>query len=172
MTSCTLLGAVLLLTASVAVPAPPTPGTGAASATVVVYRPPVDGAVHVVRAFDPPPQPWLAGHRGVDLAVGPGGTVRAPADGVVTFSGQVAGRGVVTVAHPDGRRSSLEPVLPSVDVGRLVVAGDVLGTTAGDAHGRPEDGPALHWGVREDDRYVDPWELLPGRGPVVLLPRP
>src|SRR5437763_11992452 len=32
---------------------------------------------HVVRGFDPPIQPWLAGHRGVDLAGAPGAPVLA-----------------------------------------------------------------------------------------------
>ena len=37
----------------------------------------------VVRRFDPPPQPWLAGHRGVDLAAAPvgGGPGRRRRDG-------------------------------------------------------------------------------------------
>ncbi|UZN04841.1 murein hydrolase activator EnvC family protein [Cellulomonas sp. S1-8] len=146
------------------------PAHGAAVA--VDYRPPLDAPVMVLRAFDPPPQPWLAGHRGVDLAASAGARVRAPAAGVVTFAGPVAGRGVVTVLHDDGLRSSLEPVRPSRTVGTRVGAGDEVGTLSGDAHGGVPGGPALHWGVRTDDRYVDPWALLPGRGPVVLLPVP
>jgi len=158
-------GATWVVTA-VAAPAPTTPPTTA------VYRPPLDGPVRVLRPFDPPEQPWLAGHRGVDLTATAGGEVRAPADGVVTFAGMVAGRGVISVLHGDGRRSSLEPVSATLPTGTRVVAGDPLGTVAGDAHGGGPGGPALHWGVREGDVYVDPWALLPGRGPVVLLPVP
>jgi len=40
------------------------------------YGWPIDGPV-VVRRFDPPPAPWLAGHRGVDLGAAPGGAVRS-----------------------------------------------------------------------------------------------
>lgn len=134
------------------------------------YRAPVDGVPRLVRAFDPPPQPWMAGHRGVDVAAGPGTTVRAPRAGTVTFAGDVAGRGVVTVLHDDGLRSSLEPLAVEVGKGARVDAGQALGTLAGDAHGGTPGGPALHWGVRDGDRYVDPWDLLPGHGPVVLLP--
>ncbi|MCC2321946.1 murein hydrolase activator EnvC family protein [Cellulomonas xiejunii] len=145
-------------------PAPP--------ADAGVYRLPLDGPGRVLRPFDPPPRPWLAGHRGVDLSAPADGQVRAPAAGVVSFAGLVAGRGVVSVLHDDGRRSSLEPVSATLPAGTRVVAGDPLGTVAGDAHGGVPGGPALHWGVREGDVYVDPWALLPGRGPVVLLPLP
>ncbi|GIG38443.1 murein hydrolase activator EnvC family protein [Cellulomonas phragmiteti] len=161
-----VLGAILPGSGADGAPArPPAPAA-------VVYRAPLDAPVRVVRAFDPPARPWLAGHRGVDLAAEPGAAVRAPADGTVTFAGRVVDRGVVTVLHDDGRRSSLEPVSPSVAAGAHVRAGDVLGTVDGHAHGGAHGGPALHWGVREDDRYVNPWALLPGRGPVVLLPVP
>lgn len=140
------------------------------------YRPPLDGQVRVLRPFDPPARPWLAGHRGVDLATVDGQAVRAPADGVVAFAGVVVGRGVVSVLHDDGRRSSLEPVSTTVGAGTRVLAGDPLGSVDGDAHGGAPSGapggPALHWGVREGDVYVDPWALLPGLGPVVLLPVP
>ncbi|MBO9569522.1 MAG: M23 family metallopeptidase [Cellulomonas iranensis] len=144
--------------------APPPPAPPAA------YRPPVEAPV-VVRAFAPPPRPWLPGHRGVDVAAAAGAPVLAPADGVVTFAGRVVDRGVVTVLHPDGRRSSLEPVSATVAVGQAVLAGDALGVVAGSPHGT-EGGPGVHWGVREGDVYVDPWDLLPGRGPVVLLEAP
>src|SRR5215472_334561 len=33
-----------------------------------VYLWPLPGLPRVVRAFEPPPKPWLPGHRGVDLA--------------------------------------------------------------------------------------------------------
>lgn len=144
--------------------------TGPETVTATVYRAPVQGTVRTSRPFDPPPRPWLAGHRGVDLLVGHDQAVVAPADGTVAFAGQVAGRSVVTVLHADGRRSSLEPVRPAVAARDRVAAGDLVGTLDGTAHGGTPD--ALHWGVREGDVYVDPMSLLPGSGPVVLLPLP
>src|SRR5688500_11978557 len=71
---------------------------------------PVDGA-RVVRRFDPPPRPWLPGHRGTDLAAAPGSVVRAAGAGTIVFAGQVAGRGVVSVAHSGGLRTTYEPVV-------------------------------------------------------------
>ena len=137
------------------------------------YRAPLEAPTSVVRPFDPPEQPWLPGHRGVDLAAGPGAVVVAPAEGTVTFAGEVAGRGVVTVTHPDGRRSSVEPVRPGVVAGEVVAGGTPVATVDGTAHADASaaDVPLLHWGVRlRDGTYVDPWSLLPGEGPVVLLP--
>src|SRR5690606_7535553 len=43
------------------------------------FRLPVDGPV--VRRFAPPPEPWLPGHRGVDLAAAPGAVVHAAGAG-------------------------------------------------------------------------------------------
>lgn len=127
------------------------------------YRPPVDGAV--TRLFDPPAVRWGSGHRGVDLAAGPGAPVRSPAAGVVAYAGPVAGRGVVTVLHDDGLRSSLEPVDADVAPGDRVVPGTVLGTLQ-DRSGHE----GVHWGVRDGDAYLDPLSLLARTSPVVLLP--
>src|SRR5690349_17646532 len=76
------------------------PPAALAPAAAVAYRAPVPGAV--VRPFAPPPTPYAAGHRGVDLAAGPSAVVGAAAAGTVRFAGAVAGRGVVVLAHADG----------------------------------------------------------------------
>ncbi|PID54276.1 MAG: peptidase M23, partial [Micrococcales bacterium] len=75
---------------------------------------PLDPRPAVSRAFDPPPRRWLAGHRGIDMPAAEGTPVLAPRQGTVTFAGTVVDRGVVTITHPDGLRSSLEPVQPTV----------------------------------------------------------
>lgn len=135
---------------------------------VVRYRPPSAAPVRVVRPFAGPAQPWAPGHRGVDLAAPVGTPVLAPAAGTVTVSGTVVDRGVVTIVHADGRRSSLEPVSPQVVVGQHVEAGQVVGTVSGERSHCA--GSCLHWGVRDGQAYLDPLTLLPGAGPVVLLP--
>ncbi|HEX6970337.1 MAG TPA: M23 family metallopeptidase [Micromonosporaceae bacterium] len=132
------------------------------------FRLPVDG--WVTRRFEPPPQRWSAGHRGVDLAAAPGATVRAAGAGMVYFAGRIAGRGVVSVAHDGGLRTTYEPVEPAVSTGDRVAAGDPLGVLASGHLGCPE--PAcLHWGLRRGEEYLDPLSLL-GVGRVRLLPVP
>lgn len=140
--------------------------TGRRSAWVA----PVDGPVVVVRPFAPPPWPWLPGHRGVDLAAVRGTIVRAAGGGTVTVAGDIAGRGVVVVAHPDGLRTTYEPVSPLVSVGDVVAAGDALGTVAdGAVHcGGPD--PCLHWGLRRGHAYLDPMLLLEPLRAVLLPP--
>lgn len=139
------------------------PAATARATTSGTYRAPVPG--EVTRLFDPPAVRWGPGHRGVDLAASVGQVVRAPAAGQVVFAGTVVGRGVVTVLHEDGLRTSLEPVEPGVSAGDTVGIGAALGTLQ-DRSGH--DG--LHWGVRDGSTYLDPLDLLGVTAPVVLLP--
>ncbi|MDM7856082.1 murein hydrolase activator EnvC family protein [Cellulomonas alba] len=158
-----VLGALLVVTAASGASPPPAPDAA------VAYRLPVAGLARVVHPFDPPPQPWAAGHRGVDLAAPARADVLAPGDGVVVFAGRVAGRGVVAVAHPDGLRTSLEPVRATVPVGTRLEAGERVGVLDGvSAHCAPVT--CLHWGVRRGAVYLDPLRLVPSSGPIVLLP--
>jgi murein DD-endopeptidase MepM/ murein hydrolase activator NlpD len=124
----------------------------------------------VLRPFQAPTSPYGPGHRGVDL----GGTVDQPvlaaADGVVVFAGQVAGRGVVSIDHPNGLRTTYEPLIPTVRAGHQVTAGAVLGHLR-PGHPRCVGAPAcLHWGARRGAEYVDPLTLLLFDGRVRLLP--
>ena len=125
---------------------------------------PVAGVV--VEAFDPPAVRWAAGHRGVDLAAGPGSTVVAPAAGVVSFAGQVAGRPVLVVTF-GALRTTLEPVRATVGVGTRVAAGEAIGVLeAGHACAAPS---CLHWGLLRGEEYLDPLGLL-APADVRLLP--
>lgn len=133
------------------------------------YDWPIAPPHRVVRGFEAPPHPWSAGHRGVDLAGATGTTVVAAGPGVVSFSGVVAGRGVVTVRHPDGHRTTYEPLDARVPAGTPVIAGTPLGRlSATGSHCSPS--ACLHWGllVGEND-YRDPLTLLTRRE-IVLLP--
>jgi len=136
---------------------------------MAAWTAPVDGPVLVLRRFDPPAEPWLPGHRGVDLDADVGDPVLASGAGRVTWAAPIAGRGVVVVTHEDGRRTTYEPVDPSVSVGDAVAAGDLLGVVApgaGHCGGVPS---CLHWGLRRGGDYLDPMLLL-RRGRPVLLP--
>lgn len=141
-----------------------------APARAVTYAPPVS-PLRVVRGFEPPPTPYAAGHRGVDLAVSPGRPVLAAAAGRVTFAGDVAGRGVVVLAHADGIRTEYEPVRPLVRAGALLARGTPIGIVDG-RHGTCAPSACLHWGARRAATYIDPLTLLAPLGPVRLLPWP
>jgi murein DD-endopeptidase MepM/ murein hydrolase activator NlpD len=185
--------AVALLAAALAVllPAPATAAaagaaTGTTTASLRVGAPrsgPVGGtwtwplsrsqpgvqpvAPPVVRGFQAPAMPWSAGHRGVDLLAEPGAVVVAAGDGVVSYAGRVAGRGVVSVAHGT-LRTTYEPVRATLAAGARVKAGEVVGRL----ESRPSHCPprsCLHWGLRRGDTYLDPLSLV-GRGPTRLLP--
>jgi murein DD-endopeptidase MepM/ murein hydrolase activator NlpD len=145
-------------------PAPPRPAAAPAQQWVWPLAP----RPAVVRPFHAPPTPWSAGHRGVDLAAQVGHAVRSAGEGRVTFSGRVAGRGVVVVTHGDGLRTTYEPLDDRAELGRPVAAGDVIGTLSGGS-GHCGRSHCLHWGLRRAASYLDPLSLL-GRGPPVLLP--
>ena len=126
----------------------------------------------VLRLFDAPSPNWQRGHRGVDLAGTPGQPVYAGGPGTVVFAGQLAGRPVVSVAHPGGLRTSYEPVTPSVRAGQSVVASTALGELVAGHQGCPA--PAcLHWGAMwgpaANADYVDPLGLL-ATTPIRLKP--
>ncbi|MFJ3215323.1 M23 family metallopeptidase [Kitasatospora sp. NPDC086801] len=133
---------------------------------------PVGGPGGVLGRFQPPATPWAAGHRGVDLAAAPGAEVRAAAAGVVTFSGLVAGRPVVTVTHPGSGspplRTTYLPVAGTAPVGTEVSAGQVIGRLAPDGRHCPTR-DCLHWGLLRGGRYLDPLALF-GAGAARLLP--
>ncbi|MFI5521911.1 murein hydrolase activator EnvC family protein [Streptomyces platensis] len=131
----------------------------------------------VVRGWQPPPSPWAAGHRGVDLAASAGATVRAAAPGRVAYAGTVAGRGVLTLeVSRSGRpplRTTYEPVRPTVRKGQRVKAGQPVAVLQDDGPFHCRE-PCLHWGLRRGKTYLDPLSLLPRSmlrgGPSRLLP--
>jgi murein DD-endopeptidase MepM/ murein hydrolase activator NlpD len=119
------------------------------------------------RPFVAPPHEYGPGHRGIDLTVLGEEVVRAPAEGVVAFSGQVAGRGILTIDHGGGLVSTLEPVDPILGAGTPIAAGGEVGTVSTGGH---TSTGALHFGVRLDGDYINPLVLLGGVPRAVLLP--
>lgn len=130
------------------------------------------GTPTVTRGFDAATPNWTPGHRGVDLAGSPGQPVYAAGAGTVVFAGVLAGRPVVSVAHPGGLRTSYEPVEAAVAPGQPVDATTPLGRLAQGHPGCPA--PAcLHWGAiwgpASGAQYVDPIGLLEST-PIRLKP--
>ncbi|WP_314673391.1 M23 family metallopeptidase [uncultured Rothia sp.] len=143
----------------------------------------------MVHPFEKPAQRWSTGHRGVDLRVSENDRhVYAPAPGKVVFSGTVVNRKVLVIAHPDGRRSTFEPMDEALPVGTTVAAGEVIGTVAVTAGGTSErpyrrcTTVCLYWGVRQGGarrdgsgktaEYINPMSLLGSKEPSILLPVP
>ena len=122
----------------------------------------------VLRPFDQPQDQWSPGHRGVDLLAVVGQRVLSAGDGIVAFSGVVAGRGVVTVQHSDGIRTTYEPVDERLASGTIVHRGTQIGVLS-DVPGHCLPVHCLHWGAISGEAYRDPLSLL-GLGRPVLLP--
>ena len=163
----TSIEAATTVTASVTEAPGPNAAGGTDPVTVEIasshtrYRSPTaDSTPRVIHPFEKPAQRWSAGHRGV------------------------------VIAHPDGRRSTFEPMDEALPVGTEVTIGDVIGTvaapdSAGENGERPYrrcSTPCLYWGVRQggthgdgsgkDAEYINPMSLLSSRDPSILLPVP
>lgn len=170
-----VLAAASVTGASAAPAAPSVPATagdprGVHAAATGRWAWPLDPKPEVVRPFDRPDQPWLPGHRGVDLASSIGQTVRAPTAGTITWTGVIAGRDVVVVTHADGLRSTFEPVAAIATRGTRVARGEpVGGVTSTPGHCAPST--CVHWGVLRGETYLDPLSFV-GRSRVILLPVP
>jgi murein DD-endopeptidase MepM/ murein hydrolase activator NlpD len=154
-----VLLACSVLVAALAAPSARAGPVVAAAAPALPWTWPLAGTPPVTRPFDPPPEPWAAGHRGVDLAGSPGEPVLASGDGVVVFAGLVAGRPVVSIDHPGGLRTTYEPVQPWVGAGQPVARGSPIGALVAGHAGCPVEA-CLHWGLRRGESYLDPLRLL------------
>lgn len=155
----TSAAAAMVLVAALAAPHGVAAGAGVPpSVSAQVFTAPVP--VRVVVPFRAPATRYGPGHRGVDLAAAVGDDVLAAGDGTVVFAGRVAGRGVVSIEHVGGLRTTYEPVTATVTSGERVARGQVIGRTeAGHAACAPAS--CLHFGARMPDRvYLDPMALL------------
>lgn len=93
----------------------------------------------------------------------------AAGNGVVVFAGRVGGKPVVSIQHPNGLRTTYEPVLASVKPGQPIGRGAAIGRLAPGGHCAPA--VCLHWGARRGVAYVDPLSLLTEVSPVLLPQR-
>lgn len=145
-------------------------GPALVSAPAAGYVWPLSPEPGVHRGYEAPPQRWATGHRGADLIGRPGQSVSAAGPGVIGYRGSIAGRGIVTVIHPNGWRTSYEPVFDAPAVGTAVLAGDRIGTlepTSAHSHCAPQ--VCLHWGlIVGPDTYRDPLTLLERPDPVLI----
>jgi hypothetical protein len=126
---------------------------------------PTSGPQRVLRDFQAPPTPWGAGHRGLDLAA-TGPSIIAPLSGVISFSGSVVDRGVLTITGPTGDRISMEPVISELETGDWVSKGQHIASL----HAGHCEQLCLHLGLREGDSYRSPRRELGIERRAVLLP--
>ncbi|MGW7099173.1 M23 family metallopeptidase [Streptomyces sp. NPDC054838] len=170
----TLLLTLLVALTQALTPAPSAPSVAATAttpsvaATVSAVRP-LPQPLVVARWWDPPPTPYAAGHRGVDLTAPVGARLRAVGPGRVYYAGQVAGRGVLSLTLPGGLRTTYEPVRPLVAEGEEVGAGQVVAVLTQGAHCAE---PCLHWGLLAGETYLNPLALLPRPTPRLLPTSP
>jgi murein DD-endopeptidase MepM/ murein hydrolase activator NlpD len=133
---------------------------------------PLRPAPAVTRGFDAPSPDWNPGHRGVDQPGSPGQPVYAAGAATVVFAGMLAGRPVVSLAHPGGLRTSYEPVRVAVRPGQRVTAETVIGQLEA-GHAGCRAAACLHWGAMwgpaSAAHYVDPLGLLKST-PIRLKP--
>lgn len=126
---------------------------------------PTEGPQVILRDFQAPATPWGVGHRGLDLGA-TGSTLRAPLNGVISFSGDVAGRGVLTITGQAGERVSLEPVTTELTQGDHVTTGETIA--------KLQSGHCaelcLHLGLRIGERYRSSRAELGVLQRAVLLP--
>jgi murein DD-endopeptidase MepM/ murein hydrolase activator NlpD len=121
----------------------------------------------VHRGFEQPLHEWARGHRGVDLLAAAGQPVLSAGDGVVAFSGMVAGRGVITVRHAGGLRTTYEPVDQRLATGTLLHRGTRIGAVSS-VSGHCVPLTCLHWGAISGRTYLDPLSLLHVGRPILL----
>lgn len=121
----------------------------------------------IVKAFNPPPKPWMAGHRGVDLAASKGTPLYAPADGVISFVGKVARKSVVTIRHGE-LTSTFEPAVTNLTVGVFVKQGQKFAHVEGGSDHCANR--CVQWGLKRKNRtYVNPASMT-ARKKIVLKP--
>ena len=121
----------------------------------------------IVKAFNPPPKPWMAGHRGVDLAAPTGTLLFAPADGVISFAGKVAGKSVVTIRHGE-LTSTFEPAVTKFSVGVSVKQGQNFAHVEGGSDHCKNT--CVQWGLKRKNRtYANPVGMT-ARRRIVLKP--
>lgn len=107
-------------------------------------------------------------HLGVDYAAPTGTPVWAAADGRIVGRGDMGGAGnCVILQHDNGLQTiymHLSKFVPGQRVGQRVKSKTVIGYVG--ATGLAT-GPHLHFGVKQNGRYVDPFTLEMARGPGV-----
>ena len=104
---------------------------------------------------------YWSGHLGIDIAAGTGAPVYAADSGVVVYAASISGGygNMVMIDHGNGYHT-LYAHLDSITVycGQNVMQGNLIGLAG--STGR-STGPHLHFEVRLNDGFINPWYVLP-----------
>ncbi len=141
------------------------PTIRADTAPAPLWQPPIGTHLSITAPYELPHGRYQAGHRGIDLSAAPPQQVRAPVSGVISFSGTVVDRPLVSIRVNDDTVVSLEPLQSTLIAGTQVSRGDPIGIVATGGHCWQQ---CLHLGVRINDEYVNPLQFFRGRP--VLVP--
>jgi len=104
---------------------------------------------------------YWSGHLGIDIAAGEGAQIYAADSGVVVFAGwAVGGYGnMVMIDHGNGYQTVYAHMSQvSTACGRSVSQGSIIGYSGSTGN---STGPHLHFEVRYQGGFVDPWYVLP-----------
>ena len=122
---------------------------------VATWTWPTQGAHDILRDYRAPATPWGAGHRGLDIRAS-SHDLFAPTSGVVSYSGFVVNRGVLTLRTDTGMLVSFEPVVAVVPSSTRVIQGELIGEIQ---EGHCER-LCVHLGLRDRGEYRSArWEL-------------
>ena len=124
---------------------------------------PVTGPV--VRGFETPTGPYgEGGHQGIDIAAPTGTTVRAAADGTVSWVGELPRGRFVTISHAGATRTTyLDLASVAVVAGQRVARGQSIGTLGG-TRDSSSSAPHLHFDAYLNGTPIDPSLLFSGSG--------
>lgn len=118
-----------------------------------------------------PASEYSAGHRGIDLAAELDQTVYAPVSGIVSYSGKVGYRQVLSINTLQGT-ITFEPVCSNYAVGSAIQIGQPIGAIC-----QPDaeyswhcDAPCMHLGLKTSSGYLSPEVFIFGMSPSRLLP--
>ena len=159
-----LTGSLLSLTLVTAIAAVSLGAGQVASATALVspreqleqvWLWPLEGEHSIRLGYQAPVTEYARGHRGIDLPADVGQQILAPAAGIVTYTGELAGRGVLSIRYGE-YLLSFESLASAVTEGDAVVRGQVLGTVTAGTH----CDECLHVGLRRKGLYLSPLKVL------------
>lgn len=113
--------------------------------------------------FNPTMSDWRV-HTGIDFLADEGAEVCAVADGTVKeiYTDDLMGTTMV-IDHGNGIVSIYSNLAEETAVmsGETVKAGDVIGTVGNTAIGESKQESHLHFSMKKDDEYCDPFEYIP-----------